>query len=290
VAEQQPNVALMEVGLGGRLDAINIIEHDISVITTIDIDHIDWLGDDREQIGREKSGIMRAGRPAVCGELNPTASIAQVAAETGAVLYQSGVDFSYQVAENSFSCQGKNAASQWSFEALPLPGLPVQNAATALQVISVAGVECSGEAIATGLSRAGVAGRLQQASHKGCEVILDVAHNPQSAGYLSEQLGKRYPDGVEIVIGVLSDKDCQAVIQALKQQVTGWHVIGLDMPRGQTAEQLASLIAEQGVDTDTIQCYASIAQALDGAVAVGKTVIVACSFFTVGMALEALQD
>ncbi|HSP00336.1 MAG TPA: bifunctional tetrahydrofolate synthase/dihydrofolate synthase, partial [Thioalkalivibrio sp.] len=183
--EAAPDVAILEVGLGGRLDAVNIIDSDVAVITSIGIDHEAWLGSDREVIGAEKAGVFRAARPAVCGDPRPPASIQRRALDLGAKLYMAGRDFSWQAAAlgQGWQWQGPGAVV---LADLPLPALfgPIQlnNAASALTAVTLlqARLAVSREALARGLQQVRLPGRFQQLRDKPL-VILDVAHNPQGA-------------------------------------------------------------------------------------------------------------
>ncbi len=302
ISRQQPNIAILEVGLGGRLDAVNVVDADIAVITTLAIDHVDWLGDDIEQIGREKAGIARRGKPLICGELSPPSSIEQLAADQGIPLSQINQQFSYQqnssADDQSWSWQGLDINNQaLSYTGLTLPCLPVQNAATALQVIAKLDQPCSLSAINSGLQNASAIGRLQTASYLGSQLILDVAHNPQSALHLAKTLKNRdLTDKVHLVLGVLIDKDCQGLIAALADVCLHWHLVTLDVPRGQTAEQLQTTVLNQGVEETNTSCYANIELALAGAIqavtdsqVAAQQVVVAGSFVTVAQALELLE-
>ncbi|WP_028471069.1 bifunctional tetrahydrofolate synthase/dihydrofolate synthase [Neptunomonas japonica] len=295
VADQQPDVALLEVGLGGRLDAINVVDADVAVVTTIDIDHVDWLGDDREKIGWEKAGIFREGKPAVCGELNPPVSIENYSRELGSHLRQVNKSFEYRLQNDThWIWQGRdfNDASV-VLAGLPLPRLPLQNAATALQTILLSDLVCSPANIAQGLRDAQVSGRMEIVEYQGHHFILDVAHNPQSAIYLAQQLKKTEPNGVQLILGMLADKDCSAVIEALSSAVACWHLATLDVPRGQTAEQLSSYVFESGIDNPNLVCHDTVADAINSLVttdtAVTGTIVVAGSFFTVGGAYPVLN-
>lgn len=163
---EKPDLVLLEVGLGGRLDAVNIIDPDIAVVTTVAIDHVDWLGDDRNKIGYEKAGIFRAGRPAVCGDLDPPPSVAEYAAQIGAQLYQSGTHFSITADENGWNwfAQGE---PEPVISQLPLPALPLQNAATALQAVQLIPLPVTPQQIRDGIARAQMTGRMQRLEKTG---------------------------------------------------------------------------------------------------------------------------
>ncbi|WP_293268120.1 bifunctional tetrahydrofolate synthase/dihydrofolate synthase [Neptunomonas sp.] len=291
VAEQQPDVALLEVGLGGRLDAINVVDADVSVITTIDVDHVDWLGSDREKIGWEKAGVFRKDKPAVCGELNPPLSIENYALELGSRLRQVNKSFEYQVQGNHWTWRGCDINDEsLFFDDLPLPRLPLQNAATAIQTVLMSDLKCTPANIAMGLRDAKVSGRMESAEYQGRHFILDVAHNPQSATYLAEQLIALENNNVQLVLGMLADKDCAAVIKALSPVVACWHLVTLDVPRGQTAEQLSVHVSS--MSDATIICHDTVASAIDTLIGnEGDTnlIVVAGSFYTVGDAYPVLQ-
>ena len=295
VAQHKPAVALLEVGLGGRLDAVNIVDADVAVITTLAIDHVDWLGDDIEQIGREKAGIARPGRPLVCGELRPPASIKALSVERGYELYQVGREYRYNSHQYSstWSWSGRDAAAKAVvYKHLALPSLPLQNAATALQVINLVGLHCDLEAIDHGLQQARALGRLQQVSFKNTPLLLDVAHNPQSAQYLAESLENRGLKGkVHLVLGVLEDKDCQGVLAALSPIVAHWHFVSLEVLRGQSAEQLKDSIKIGEQPLAPHSCHPNMITALSAAVALvadDEQIVVAGSFVTVSQVIELL--
>ncbi len=290
--QASPDVLLLEVGLGGRLDAVNIVDSDVAVITSIAIDHADWLGDDREQIGREKAGVLRAGKPLVCGDPNPPNSVREVAARGGALLLVKGEDFSFQSAGDSWSWQGVNRQNDpLSISGLPLPELPLTNAATALEVLALLGCDISPEQIGAGLVAAKMTGRMQQLvlPDSGCTCVMDVAHNPEAAGYLARWLEEHPAAGkTRFVLGMLADKDIAAVMEALAPQVDFWHLASLEGPRAASAAQLSELLpaGQQSI------CHESVDGALNAALDAlntGDRLVVAGSFFTVSDALEALK-
>ncbi|MEH6442519.1 MAG: bifunctional tetrahydrofolate synthase/dihydrofolate synthase [Oceanospirillaceae bacterium] len=304
VSQQKPDIALLEVGLGGRLDAVNIIDADVAVITTLAVDHIDWLGDDIEQIGREKAGIGRVGKPLVCGEIQPPKSIAQLASEQAFALVQINQDYSYQTAQdqNSWSFTGVDLlGNKVTYQQLPMPNLPLQNAATALQVIEQLAMPCSYEARVKGLSAAKSLGRQQQVRYLDKNILLDVAHNPQSAQLLAHSLLKRGLQGeVQFVLGVLIDKDAQGLMLALESVAAHWHFVTLDVYRGQSALQLQEKSLASNIDQHNVSCYQDMRSALEGALLKASAsqvadeeqnehlVVVAGSFVTVAQVL-ALQ-
>lgn len=277
------DVVVLEVGLGGRLDATNVVDHDVSVITSLAIDHVDWLGDDINVIGREKAGIFRNGKPAICGQPDAPISVAEYADEVGAKLYQVG--FHYQFNENSDDWNWKCGA--FDLNNLPKPNLPMANAATAIMTLGAAELDISDINIVTGLTNAKLPGRMQSVSESP-KVILDVAHNPHSAGYLVEQVGTRYPNkAVHCVIGMLHDKDIQSTIETLSSIVSYWYPSSLDGPRAADAEELLAYLPN-----DTKK-YLTPTQAYTEALTVAnedEIVLVVGSFKTVAEVLAYLQQ
>ncbi|CAH0534061.1 Dihydrofolate synthase/folylpolyglutamate synthase [Vibrio stylophorae] len=235
--EQQVDVVLLEVGLGGRLDATNVVDHDVCVITSLAVDHVDWLGDDIEQIGFEKAGIFRTDKPAICGQPEPPASVAAHADEIGAKLHQVGYQFRYQVNEDSWDW----FCGAFDLTHLPKPGLPIANAATALMALGCAELELTDEHIEQGLKTVQLAGRMERiALGKGQpQVILDVAHNPHSAQYLATQLKLCRPQGrVLAVVGMLHDKDIAGTLAVMQDSVDAWYCADLSGPRAAKADEL----------------------------------------------------
>ncbi len=222
------DVIVLEVGLGGRLDACNLWDADVAIITSIGIDHEDWLGSTRKAIGREKAGIMRAGKPVVCGDPQPPPSIATEAARIGAKLLQYGRDF--------------------SADGLPQPALlgDVQrdNAAcvvTALQQLADV-LPVSPAAITEGLQTVSLVGRMQRV-HEQPEVILDVAHNPHAAKELALWLKKNPLNGKTFAIfSILADKDIAGVLEMMSGQVDEWHLVPLPGRRAVSCEVLVEQI------------------------------------------------
>ncbi|MDV6316842.1 bifunctional tetrahydrofolate synthase/dihydrofolate synthase [Idiomarina sp. HP20-50] len=260
INRKKPDVAILEVGLGGRLDAVNCVDADVAVVTSIGIDHIAFLGNDREQIGREKVGIARAGKPLICGEINPTASIDESAERIGAKLWQVGRDFHRNEKNSSWSYRSQHT----QLNDLPLPKLPLINASTAIAAIEQLPLPVTLTAIREGIAQASLPGRMQQYSHNGCDVLLDVAHNPQAAAYANQYLQKFYPDyKIFAVVGMLSDKDHAGVIKALTSTVDSWYLGSLYEPRGQTSLQLQDNIHLSG---QSCSRFDSVEQAFSAAI------------------------
>ena len=239
---EQPDFCLIEVGLGGRLDATNIVEPDISVVTTVDLDHQAFLGPDRETIGREKAGVFRPAKIAVCGDLQPPQSIAAVAESTGAKLLQLNRDYHYQQTADGWQWQGLRQQRHQ----LPLPQVPMQNVATSLTVLEQLEVLPDSELLQQEISRLCLPGRMQWLRQQPA-VLLDVAHNPQSAAYLAAQLQRLKPGyrRVYALVGMLKDKDLTQALLPLTTCVDEWHLVSLPGVRGAASELLAAAL--QGV-------------------------------------------
>lgn len=277
----QPDFCLIEVGLGGRLDATNIVEPDISVVTTVDLDHQAFLGPDRESIGREKAGVFRPNRVAVCGDPQPPVSVAAVAQATGALLLQLNRDYQYQQTAERWQWSGQ----QREFEQLPIPGVPIQNVATSLAVLEQLHCLPDLQQITQVLNTLSLPGRMQWLSqHPG--VLLDVAHNPQSVDYLAQQLTRLKSDRRRLlaIVGMLKDKEISDALQRLTAIVDEWHLVSLPGVRGASSSQLAealSQVAPQAVfseHADLQQAYQNVtvlATAQDLIVIFGSFVTVA---------------
>jgi dihydrofolate synthase/folylpolyglutamate synthase len=247
IRRSRASVALLEVGLGGRLDAVNLLDADVAVVTSVDLDHTDWLGPDRESIGLEKAGIFRRGRPAVCGDPDPPASLVEHARTVGAHLHVVGREFRWRPDGRGWSWQGPAA----DHRRLPPPGMdgPWQhgNAAAAMMALQLLEPSLSVDAAALrrGLADAWLPGR-QQILAGPVERLIDVAHNGQAARALAMTLAAR-PSVARTfaVFAMLADKDVTAVAGALDGLVDEWHTATLSGPRGQTGECLAEGLRRQ---------------------------------------------
>ena len=290
------DLVVLEVGLGGRLDAVNLVDADVAVVTTVDIDHTGWLGSDRESIGREKAGIARAWKPLVLGEVDPPSSVLRHAYAIGANAIRLGSDFFHEPVD----------AAHWRWREvgaelrLPAPRLaaPPQraNASTAIAALRALPRALPEAAFAQGVATATLPGRLQCLQRDGVEIVLDVAHNPQAARELAAWLRRRPPARTVAVFAALADKDAAAMVQALDGQVGHWYLAGLEQAgRGQDVDSLSARLAGTvaGVATGVSSGDARVADALAraiAAVAPGGRVLVFGSFHTVAEALQALRS
>ena len=287
--EENIDIAILEVGLGGRLDATNIIDCDLAFVTSIGLDHTEWLGDTRELIGYEKSGIFRAETPAICGDPEPPESVAESANSLGANLYQLNRDFRYSIEKSSWS---------FSTEGYELHGLPLPNLSGAVQIQNAACVlmglhslngdfPVSLDAIETGLREVTLEGRFQRIV-KDCEIILDVAHNFDSAKVLADNLmALPKPRNTIAVFAVLNDKDIKGIISLLKQHVDQWFISEVNSHRRMQVAQIEQSLKESCSEVK-VNKFDSIENAYVQAQAEaneGDRIIVFGSIFTVSEVL-----
>jgi dihydrofolate synthase/folylpolyglutamate synthase len=237
MADSNADYLLLEVGLGGRLDAVNIVDATIAVITSIDLDHQDWLGDTKELIAIEKAGIFRANIPAVIGEPYPPTSLVDAALSYQVKPLWQGIDYHYQIDAQGFHWQGVNRC----YDHLPIPNIPVQNASTALQVIEVLGLQLDNKQMAHVIKQTSLPGR-RQVIHIEPTVILDVAHNPQATSLLAFDINNMNYKRVIAVVGMLADKDIKATLAPMLSVVSIWYCATLDVPRGAQSSRLVSAV------------------------------------------------
>ena len=286
--QARPDVAILEVGMGGRLDAVNIIDADVALVTSVALDHQDWLGNDREAIGFEKAGIFRSQRPAICADPDVPQTLRQHARSIGAELYCYPTDFHEVINETGWSWHGPGRHRH----GLPWPALrgyrQLKNAAAVLMV-----VEClqnrlpiNQDAARTGLLSVHLPGRFQVIAG-AIPVILDVAHNPEAAGVLAENLRRHPCQGRTLaVLGMLRDKDAEGVAQSLAGQIDCVYAASLGVDRGLQAQELAARV--QGGGLVVRQEFASVVEAFQQAreeAVSGDRIVVFGSFFTVAAVL-----
>lgn len=293
---RQHNVelALLEVGLGGRLDAVNVLDADVALITSIDIDHQQWLGNDRESIAREKAGIFRNKAIAVCSDSNPPQSLLNCAAALGTPLSIAGRDYQYSSNDDSWSWESKDL----SLRDLPRPmqycDFQLQNAAGVLMVLDKIQHEypVSKENIAQGLNSFRIDGRMQIIPGEVTK-ILDVAHNSQSVKVLVENLNVIPCVGqTHILVGMLKDKDHGEVLKVLSEVADTWSVVTLAQERGSEAKMLLSDLSSLGIE-ENITEFKNVDDALTSLHQTSKSgdrIVITGSFLTVGEALRKLNE
>ena len=290
--EAKLDVVILEVGLGGRLDAVNVFEPDCAMVMSVALDHMDYLGDTREKIGFEKAGIFRAGKPAIYAEAEPPQTLLDHAAKIGARLLLRGRDFDVKPAANHWGYQGPGGARH----ALPWPALrgayQLGNAAACIAALDTLRdrLPVTMNDIRSGLLTVENPGRFQVLPGQPT-IILDVAHNPHAAQALAGSL-KSLPRGGRTlaVFAMLGDKDATSVIAMLKPLVTQWFAAGIDGPRGATAESMAQKLAAAGITAVT--AFEHVESALKAAretASVDDKIVVFGSFHTVSEAMQAMK-
>jgi dihydrofolate synthase/folylpolyglutamate synthase len=284
-------VAILEVGLGGRLDAVNIVDPDCAIVASVDLDHQAYLGNDRESIGFEKAGIFRSGRPAIFGDLDPPKRLVEHAQSIGAALQLLGRDFKYEAHERQWDFIGRKSTKR----ALPMPALrgrwQLKNASSALAAIDELATRLPvslGE-VKRGLATVQLPGRLQSLPGRPA-VVLDVAHNPHAARALADALGDMgFFESTSAVFGILSDKDIAGVIDAMAPRIDRWFVAAPPSERAASAADVAGLLAHRGAVSRT---FATVPAALEEArreSGPNDRIVVFGSFYTVAEALRSAR-
>ena len=290
---QRLDALILEVGLGGRLDATNIVDADCAVVTSVDLDHTDYLGPTREHIGYEKAHIYRRGRPAICSDPRPPQRLLDVARDLGADLWLFGRDFNYQGDRQQWAYGGRRLRRA----GLPYPALrganQLLNAAGALAALEALGrrLPVSQQAVRQGLLRVELAGRFQVLPGRPT-VILDVAHNPHAAAVLAENLDSMgfYPRTLA-VLGMLRDKDAAGMIDRVAGRIDHWYLGGTAGPRGLSGRALADILHARQPGA-TVSWFDEIAAAFDAAnraAGPDDRIVVFGSFLTVADATRALS-
>ncbi len=289
--QQDVEIGILEVGLGGRLDAVNVFEPNCNIVTTIDIDHIDFLGNSRDSIGFEKSGIFRRNVPAICGDRFPPVTLINHALEIDADLRMLGRDFNLSVHEDKWDFLGTG-----TIENLPFPALigefQLDNAACALAAIEAmqGTLPITRAEVVSGLNSVSLAGRFQSVGAHPA-IILDVTHNPHAALALAENLSQSKIQGKTIaVFAMLADKDVAGVISALVPQIDAWYLSSVEHARGASTDQLAEVFNKNAVKQQ-IHSFDNLADAFRQAcldASKNDRIVVFGSFFTVAEVLRVL--
>ncbi|MGE8688500.1 MAG: bifunctional tetrahydrofolate synthase/dihydrofolate synthase [Achromobacter sp.] len=298
-SQSRLDAVVLEVGLGGRLDAVNIVDADCAIVTSVDLDHTDWLGDTREKIGFEKAHIYRAGRPAICSDPVPPQSLLDYVAEIGADLWLFGRDYNYSGDRQQWAYGGREQRRN----SLAYPALrganQLLNASAALAALESIRdrLPVPQQAVRLGLLQASLPGRFQILPGQPA-VILDVAHNPHAAAVLAQNLDNMgFHPYTHAVFGMLNDKDLAGVVAKLGTRIDYWYCAGLPGARGTAGEDLAAQVAAAlppvpaGGESPGITAYADPAQAFAAArerAGENDRIVVFGSFLTVASVLQAL--
>ncbi len=274
--QQDLDVIILEVGLGGRLDAVNCVEPDLSIVTSISIDHTEFLGETREQIALEKAGIFRENKPAICGDFDPPRAL-----QMHKPLYTIKKDFTYQLGAGSWSWSAKRNMTH-----LPIPTVLLQNAASALMAIEClqSDLPVSDNSIREGLVKVNLPGRCQFIQSEFCEVF-DVAHNPDSVRVLADALRSNPVSGKTMaVFSMLAHKDIAGCVAEIKEQINEWHIAPLLAPQAASLDLLQAAL--NGADLQHVKTYQSIPDAYARVrQAAGKQdrIVVFGSFYTLSL-------
>jgi len=292
-AQANLEALVLEVGLGGRLDAVNIIDADVSIVVSVDLDHQAFLGDDRESIGFEKAGIYRAGRPAIFGDTDVPRRLVEHAKSIGADFMQLGRDFRYEAHDRQWDFIGRKGARR----ALPMPALrgrwQLKNASCALAALDEVAEKLPlslGE-VKRGLAMVTLPGRLQSIPGRP-SIVLDVAHNPHAARSLADGLGDMgFFENTFAVVGMLADKDMGGVVDALRERFDRWYVAAPEAERAASAETLAQVVKEHAPKA-ALRSFATVTAALEAArrdAGPNDRIVVFGSFYTVAEALRSVR-
>ncbi|MCG7984175.1 MAG: bifunctional tetrahydrofolate synthase/dihydrofolate synthase [Candidatus Thiodiazotropha lotti] len=292
-AEQDLDLVILEVGLGGRLDAVNIIDADLALITTVDLDHTDWLGNSREEIGLEKAGIMRPKQPVVVGDNGIPESVLGYAKQIGAELYLAGRDFNVSQSDDRFLWQRSGGETQ----TLPLARLAGQaqlhNTSAVVMVSSLlqAKLPLDQDQLSQGLRQVSLEGRTQLIEGRP-SLLLDVAHNAQAVASLRSYLDHLdWPAEVYALFGLLKDKDTEAIVACLHSAISAWYLVDLPGARGQSAELLARVVRSHG-EKIPVHCFSDFSSAFEsikGSAKAEDLIVIFGSFLVVGDALDVID-
>ena len=286
------DAVVLEVGLGGRLDTVNLVDADIALVTSIGVDHADYLGNTRESVAFEKAGIFRHGAPALCGDLNPPQPLLDKARELACRFFLRGRDFDLGLTDQHWQWRGVDGQGRTlELRDLPLLDLPMENAALALQAYALLDLPWMPEQIAAALQATRVVGRLDRRQFnwqgKRLNLMLDVGHNPHAAEYLAQRLARRPVVGRRLaVFGLLADKDLDGVVGELSASVQHWAVAPLDSARARPVADIQAALQNLGA---SVTSYASVAEALEGQSAQATAddeILLFGSFYCVAEALE----
>ena len=293
------DVALLEVGLGGRLDAVNIVDADVGIITSIALDHESWLGDNREQIALEKAGIARANRPLVCADSDMPTTLLPQLQKLGARPYVlGGAEFCYRSEGEKITLHcSDDSGKRHTFSDLPLPHVPLPSALCAVQALLVLGESIAEQTVQQVFSTTRLPGRLQHLRLHDKNIILDVAHNPAAAQLLAQNLASHKTGAIHALFSVMADKDIAGIVSPLCHLVSHWHIAELpEMSRAAKPADVVNIVQScesEGVDAGAeCSAYSDVEAAMSGALKQMQpedTLLGFGSFFTVAAILATIE-
>jgi dihydrofolate synthase/folylpolyglutamate synthase len=291
------DVALLEVGLGGRLDAVNIVDADVGIITSIALDHESWLGNSREQIALEKAGIARANKPLVCADSDmPTTLLPQLKILGARPYVLGGSEFCYRSEGEKITLHcADNSGERHTFSDLPLPQVPLPSALCAVQALLVLGESITEQTVQQVFSTTRLPGRLQRLRLHDKNIILDVAHNPAAAQLLAQNLAAQQSGAIHALFSVMADKDIAGIVAPLSHLVSHWHIAELpSISRAAKSADIVNVVQScESVDGDAeCSAYNDIEAAMAGALKQMQpedTLLGFGSFFTVAAILATIE-
>lgn len=290
--ESQLDLIILEVGMGGRLDATNIIDSDLAIITSIALDHQQYLGDDLLQIGHEKAGIMRAGKPCIFADFNRPATIDKYAQEIGAYLYSLGKDYIYQKQEDNLQVR----ISTHPDISLPLPKLQTNSAAAAIMASSILQdrLPISTHNLQCGMQRIKLLARQQLIHHDSMQIVIDVAHNPHAVTSLAEHLKQLNIQGnVHAIFSGLAEKDLSGMVSPLLNIVDHWYPTSINSRRAASFKEVCKALANTKITSAKIHAFAEPRAAYQQVMQwynTGDLVLIYGSFLLVGVIMENFED
>ena len=289
------DAVVLEVGLGGRLDTVNLVDADLALVTSIGVDHVEYLGNTRESVAFEKAGIFRPGRPALCGDLNPPHTLLDKANELGCPLFVRGRDFDLATTDQVWHWRGMNGqGGVVELRDLPLLDLPMENAALAVQAYALMDLPWQPERIVQALKATRVTGRLDRRQFnwhgKTLNVLLDVGHNPHAAHYLVQRLAQRPIAGKRFaVFGLLADKDLDGVVSQFTAPIEHWAVAPLDTSRTRPVTHVQAALQRHGASVTAHDSVIAALQAQCERASPADEILLFGSFYCVAEALEWLE-
>lgn len=292
--QREVDVAVLEVGLGGRLDAVNAIDPEVGVVVSVGLDHVDWLGSDINQIAREKAGVYRPGRPAIYGTGPVPDGLEKYAAENGISLQVGGEHYGHEVVDSHWRWYSGRAGEGRNIDEIPRPSLPgshqIDNAATAITAVTSLQADIPDNAVRQGVATARLPGRLERIAESP-EILLDVGHNAAAAAIIAKYLRENVADRTVCLLAMLADKDAAEYVRAMHPEVDHWMLAGLEGEavgnRGRSGKDLQRALLDAGLDCDAT-VFGTVAEALAAAreqLAPGDRLLIAGSFHTVGDAV-----
>jgi dihydrofolate synthase/folylpolyglutamate synthase len=289
--DQNLDVAVLEIGLGGRLDAVNVVDSDVSVVTSIALDHESWLGNDLNRIALEKAGVYRSGKPAISADASAPENLQKYAESISADFYKAGCHYSFQLTGESKWAWAEKGGEGLILEGLVEPDFPLSNAAAVLCAIQCLDWSIDAKTFNSALSGMSIRGRLEKFSFQGVKGLMDVAHNPHAAKFLARKLESlSLTDKPMVILGSMADKDIDGVVEVLKNRFSGWLCIDLDVPRAISGKALQKKVESHGESALAFNQFSDAWQYLKAhsnrLMDDQPAVFIIGSFFTVAAAIE----